>query len=374
MSQQLNVLLRDKINETSFILAKYQNYNSKDQWNCITSCMDWIDVGATNINQALDELNRSQGLETCMKFYQYICCIDIVWGGICQLHRVFINRDTIPFENDSSAFQMKCFNEDDNRYFEEIRSCFGAHPVELKTKQPSKKKKGERKFASWSGHFGSPDTMSVLIYSNIPNSKLEEVVVTIDELKNFYEKRYQYIKVIIDAIDSSSFNHEKEMKNSAIPKSNDPIEQIAILKNASQQRFGGGILIEELEQIERFLTTDFSCEKNKGAVEAFRQKITLGITEIYDCLQKMNIDCNLEIEKLLLPPYMPCGNNFGYEFANLHSKAILKLWKTYDVNLIKKPLEKYICFEYRTEEELYWLTVIALNLAQEDLKKKYTDS
>jgi len=81
----------------------------------------------------------------------------------------------------------------------------------------------------------------------------------------------------------------------------------------------------------------------------------------------MNVDCNLEIEKLLLPQYMPHDNHFGYEFANLYSKAILKTWKAYDANSIKKPLEKYICFEYRTEEELFWLTVIALNLAQKNL-------
>ena len=365
MIPKWNLLLRDKINETSFILAKYQNHDSKDQWNCITSCMDWIDVGATNINQALDELNRSQGLETCMKFYQYICCIDMVWEGICQLHRIFINPKTIPFKGDSSIFQKKYFQEDDNGYFKEIRACFGAHSVNLDSE---KGQKSPKKFASWSGHFGSPDTMSVLIYSNIPNSKLEEVVVTIDELKNFYEKRYQYIKVIIDAIDSSSLNHEEEMKNSAIPKSNDLIEQITILKNASQQRFGGGILVEELEQIERFLTTNFSCEKNKDAIEAFRKNVILGITEIYDCFQNMSVDCNLEIEKLLLPQYLPRGNNFGCEFANLHSKAILKLWKTYDIKSIKQPLEKYIYFEYKTEDELYWLTVVALNMAQEDLK------
>ena len=370
MSQQWNVLLREKVNETNFILAKYQNYNSKDQWNCICSSMDWIDVGMTNIGKALDELKSSDGLETCMKFYQYICCIDIAWGGICQLHRVFINRDTIPFENDSSTFQMKYFDEDDNRYFEEIRSCFGAHPVELKTKKKNKKQEVIRKFASWSTHDGTPTEMSVLLYSNIPNSGFEKVTVTVDELKNFYETRRQYIQQIIDAIDNIALDYKEEMKNSVIPKSNDLIEQITILKNASQQRFGGGILIEELEQMERFLTTNFCCEKNTDAIEAFRQKVILGIGEIYDCFQNMNVDCNLEIEKLLLPQYMPHDNHFGYEFANLYSKAILKTWKAYDANSIKKPLEKYICFEYRTEEELFWLTVIALNLAQDDLREK----
>lgn len=363
MLQQWNTLLREKVNSTNFILAKYQNHNSKDQWSCICSSMDWLDVGMTNIDKALEELNTSKGLETCIKFYQYICCIDIVWECIYQLHRVFINPKTTPFKNQSNIFQRKIFDKDDNDYFKEIRSCFGAHAVNLNPRQEF-----DRKFASWSTHDGTPYEMSVLIYSNIPNSGFEKVTVTVNELKNFYETRCQYIQQIIDAINNISLGYKEEMKNSVIPKSNNLIEQITILKNASQQRFGGGFLVEELDQIERFLTTIFSCEKNEGALEAFRQKIILGISEIYDCFQNMNVDCKLEIEKLLLPQHMPHANNFGYEFANLYSKAILKLWKTYDANLIKMPLEKYIYFEYRTDEELYWLTVIALNLAQDDLK------
>ena len=363
MLQPWNVLLREKVNETNFIFAKYQNHNSKDQWNCICSSMDWLDVGMANIDKALEELNNAKGLETCMKFYQYICCIDMVWESVYQLHRVFFNPKTIPFKNQSNIFQRKIFDKDDNDYFKEIRACFGAHAVNLNSKQEF-----GMKFASWSTHDGTPHEMSVLIYSNIPDYGFEKVTVTVNELKTFYETRCQYIKQIIDAIDNISLAYKEEMKNSAIPKSNDLIEQITILKNASQQRFGGGILVEELEQIECFLKTHFSCDKNKRALEVFRQKIILGITEIYDCLQSMNVDCNLEIEKLLLPKHMPHENNFAYEFANLYSKAILKLWKTYDTNSIKSPLEKYVCFEYKTEEELYWLTVIGLNMAQDDLK------
>ena len=372
MSQHWNVLLREKVNETNYIFAKYQNYNSKDQWNCICSSMDWLDVGMTNINKAREELNNSKNLETCMKFYQYICCIDMVWESICQLHRLFINRDTIPFENDSSIFQMKYFEEDDNIYFKEIRSCFGAHPVKLKTKQTSKKQDVTRKFASWSIHYGNPKEMSVLIYSNIPNTEFEEVVVTVNELENFYEKRCKYIQVIVEAIDSIANSYKEDMKNKTIAKSNDLKEQIAILKNESQQRFGGGILIEELEQVEHFLATQFSCAKNKSIIESFTQKIILALTEVYDCFQSMNIDHKLAIENLLLPEYRPSANNFGYEFANLYSKVFHGIWKIYDINPIKTPLEKYICFEYKNERELYWLTVIALNMAQEDLKKENT--
>ena len=57
------------------------------------------------------------------------------------------------------------------------------------------------------------------------------MIVTIEELKSFYEKRCRYIQQIIDAIDNIVSNYKKEMQNTVIPKSNDLIEQIIILKN-----------------------------------------------------------------------------------------------------------------------------------------------
>ncbi len=367
MALNWNELLREKVNETSFVLAKYQNNASKDQWGCICSAMDWLDVGMANIETTLDELKNSKGLETCMKFYQYICCIDIVWESICQLHRVFVNPNpkTIPFKNESNIFSREIFNKDDNDYFKEIRACFGAHSVNLNSGQ-----KLGIKFASWSTNFGNPQTMSILLYSNIPGDKYIQLNVTIDQLQRFYESRCQYIQVILNAIDSNVLDYVNDMKNSIITKSNNCKDQIEILKSEARKRYGGHVLIEELEQIEHFLSTQFCCKKNEVAIEQFRKRVVSGIDEIYTCLQNMSIDYNLDIEVALSPKYKPRKDNFGDNFSSLYLKTIPKIWKVYDAKSIKRPLEKYICFEYKTEDELYWLTIIALNLAQEDLKRE----
>lgn len=360
-----NELLRDKVNETPFIRAKYENNDSKDQWSCIVSAMDWLDVGMTNIDSALKELNSSKKLETCLKFYQYICCIDMIWGSICQLHRVFVNKDTKPLNNDSTVFQKKFFDVDDNDYFEEIRACFGAHPAELKTKKTTGTAQ-IRKFASWSTAFGTPQTLSVHVYSNIPDATPEKISVTVDELQGFLELRYQYIQTLLDVIDREIESHVQSMKKLVIHKSDSIEEQIEILKCESNKRFGNGFLIDTLEQIEHFLATEFHCTKNQDAIDSFTQRIRSGIVEVYECLQNMTED-SLEIESILMPEYIPRGNSFGYDFSKLQSSVFDKMCRVYITDTITEPLADYICFEYETEAELYWLTVISLNLAQDDL-------
>ena len=46
--------------------------------------------------------------------------------------------------------------------------------------------------------------------------EFEEVVVTVNELENFYEKRCKYIQVIVEAIDSIASSYKEDMKNKTI--------------------------------------------------------------------------------------------------------------------------------------------------------------
>ena len=161
-----------------------------------------------------------------------------------------------------------------------------------------------------------------------------------------------------------------EMKKRIIAKSSDYKKQIEILKTESQKRFGGTVFIEELDQIDHFLATKFCSAKNADEIKAFRENMILGINEIYNSLQSMSIDYELKIEELLSPKYMPIGNDFGHEFANLHSAIFVKNPKPYFAKELTEPLKKYIEFEYETADELYWLIIIALNAAQSDLQKE----
>ncbi len=363
MERKWNELLREKVNSTGYIRAKYENHNGKDEFSVICSVMDWLDVGLTNMDRALEELQHSDRLVRCMKFYQYIWCIDVIWECVCQLQRVFIN-EKLPLRGDSSVFNRKYYDKDDNAYFKEIRACFGAHSVKL-----DEDENGYRKFASWSGSIDNQE-FSVSIYSNNPNAEYRQVCVTISELQLFIEKRCQYIQKFLDIIDNEAIEYENEMKNCTILKSSNTKKQIDILKEEAYKRIGGGIIIELLEQIESFLATEFHSYKNQCSIEEFKSKILYGLDEIYDSLQNMQFDDPLDIEAILMPTYKPNQNMFDYEFAQLFRKVINHSHGVYKVETITVPLADYICFEYKSANELYWLTVIALNRAQQDLKNE----
>ena len=85
-------------------------------------------------------------------------------------------------------------------------------------------------------------------------------------------------------------------------------------------------------------------------------------------------DNELIIDKILNPEYRPKQNMWGYDFAALYDSIFANSHKFYSVNLIVEPLNKYIIFKYQSKIELYWLIIIALDLAQDDLKADCSDT
>lgn len=86
---------REKVNE-DFVFEKYKNVNGKNHWNIICSCMDWIDVAVSFIQDYGSDTKNIDVLS--MDTYSYISSIDIIHEAVTQLHRVFIPNQSIPFK------------------------------------------------------------------------------------------------------------------------------------------------------------------------------------------------------------------------------------------------------------------------------------
>lgn len=71
--------------------------------------MDGIDVGINSIDTTKNEYLNAVGLNKSMRFYFYISCIDTVWEGIQQLHRIFFDTNSISFENENIIFKDNIF-------------------------------------------------------------------------------------------------------------------------------------------------------------------------------------------------------------------------------------------------------------------------
>lgn len=172
----------------SYLTQKYIDNSEKNQWNCICSCMDWIDVASDYINDI--EYSEDNFNKKCMQVYLYISAIDIIVEAINQLNRV-INKEKDPlFKGDITIFGGK-LGLDDNSYFKELRAAFGAHPVNLKSRED----KNIKYFASWplKSIFNDEYDFYCKLYVNDKQLEDSKIYLKIEQLNKFVVRRYKYL-------------------------------------------------------------------------------------------------------------------------------------------------------------------------------------
>jgi len=177
-------------------LIKYGNVNGKSHWNIICSAMDWITVVVPGIdlNRLGNQSKSNDPLDQAREMMSFILFIDVLFESIKQLHRVFIDKDTIPFNGVSDIFNNQA---DDNTYFKTIRACFAVHPVNLNDSFTSNKK--EKYYAGWSFPLYR-DSMSVMIYGSQVGATNTQLHVKSDDLFKFAKTRYEYLNEILKYI------------------------------------------------------------------------------------------------------------------------------------------------------------------------------
>ena len=331
---------RNQVNRYSLILHIYRNINGKNKWNAICSAMDWIQVGINGIDKS--KLVRDNSDEASIKFMTFVLCIDVMWEGVQQLHRVFYNDSEIPFRERNNIFQQ---DMDDNHYWKEIRAAFAAHPTNL-----AGTKKGEKRFASWSGGgFGSKGDFSVLIYSNDPNQIGSAYFdIKFDELIQFASSRYEYLSTIMDQIDNITTQWCEKWKNKQIILSDDVKRNIGILLQENKIRLNNDYYQERLKEIDRAFTVEPSCLKNKKLISDYRAALTHEIDKIKNALQSMDLGYE----------YEPIDDSADpdYNYPNQHIFEPEKGMLNWAISKLKVPLGCYIDFDsYASFAELQTL-------------------
>lgn len=114
------------------------NEDNKSSENAIHSSIIWTRQAVSQINKS-KTIKGSSSIDELMVLISYI---DILLESTEQVHRALYKGDKVNYNEDEFCFKdaPKEYREIDNRaYFKEIRSVFGAHPVNLKS--PSKLKR-----------------------------------------------------------------------------------------------------------------------------------------------------------------------------------------------------------------------------------------
>lgn len=172
----------------------YSNINGKNLWNCICSAMDWITVGVEDINFDISFSYIGHSSADSIAVMTLLMRIALIKEGIEQLHRVFFcpdNHKKIYLKDDCTVWNENPYHWTDNEYFENLRACFGAHPINLKGIHEN----FAHSFASWSYFDGSK--CSILIY---PSGVGEEIImlhISLSKLEQYADLRYQHLNDMI---------------------------------------------------------------------------------------------------------------------------------------------------------------------------------
>ena len=337
MEASLINAFRNKINDYDLILRIYRNYNGKNRWNVICSAMDWIQVGVAGVDTST--LERTNTDQASVKVITFLSCIDVMWEGIQQLHRVFYDTISIPFTDDKSIFKK---NIDDNRYWKEIRAAFAAHPTNLDGTA-----KGEKRFASWSGGgFGESGDFSVIIYSNDPNKDYEFFDISFAEVMRFATKRYDYLNTLMKRVDEITDQWCEKWRNTPITLPGEDLDDISTLLKENTNRLDNDYYEYRLEVIKSAFEAEVHGEKNTNAVSGYRKVLKIEIQMIYKILQTMDLDYEFE-------PAADDSGNLAYNYENQHIFEPGKGLLDWAVDRLKKPLGKYVDLDsWETIEEL----------------------
>lgn len=342
---------RDVVNENDFTFFKYSKNQNKNHWNCICSAMDWITVAVQHLNGC--PMNRVRELGS-IEMYSYIASCDIIVEAIQQLHRVIFSTPALIFEKDCDCFPDNEFNQTDLVYFKTIRSCFGAHPVNL-NEPGSEENRSMRRFASWSGASWTQGDFSVILYSNQLDGTDIYLSIHLKQILSFTQKYYNHLHDLGDELRQQYTAFCLEMKKRRFTLNGDALTQIKILQEESKLRLNNTYYRNTLDELLLIFSTPISAHQNAEIVADYRKALTVLIDEIYHNLQEMSLG-DLENDSLLYlsPDGLPDG--WGYWFEKLSESVSGSGYPSYFwLDSIKKIFADHFIFEYESNQELYVL-------------------
>lgn len=310
---------------------------------------------------SIDYLNRYSGNCTInsIAIYAYIAGVDILVEAVQQLHRVFFSTSEVLFGKDRDIFADNSFGETDLEYFKTIRACFGAHPANL-NEPMEKANKAAKRFASWSGKFGSGD-FSVILYSNQIDCPHITLSIKMEQVFSFGQKYYDYLDVLCKEIERQYTKFCQEMRERTIRADHDTLKQLRILKEESNARLG--YYGTEIDEMIVFFETPVMCPPNKELVDNYRMALTLLEDEIYEKLQRMELT-DLERDWMLNPMPAQLPNGWAYWYGKMREAEggngyPPKYW----LPRIKEIFGKYFSFSFESYEEL----LLLVNAARYDM-------
>lgn len=335
------------------------NEEKKNLWSKICSCMDWIDVSISGL-QDFPMFDKEFQLKRSLEFTQFILTIDMLTEAIKNLWTTFylggIKNSSLVTKNEIFKGTVWGESVSDDVYFKHVRAFFGMHSVngnEVSLYIDGKKVKA-RFFSSWS--FGRDEKeFEVFLYSN--NKEAEKIYggslkVEVQELVDYASERYYTLIELSNEIDKLYIKKRKEkIKNNKIilDENSTPLQKLRYLRNSARN---DNLLkeyhSEEIEWYIKMLEVEDNVfdKEGKEIIKKYREYIEKNVINCYhNALSNMNLDYQEDIAMIRVN-----SNEFGYEYTKV-------------LNFCEYSSDD---FEYNIFEELKMLKENCLNILIEE--------
>ena len=348
---------RNYVNSNEWTLFAYKNVDNRNQWNCICSAMDWIEVSAIYLSKhPLSGVTSDMSIEV----FSYIACVDIIVEAIEQLHRVIYKTNERVFDQDNDCFPENLFQQNDREYFKNIRACFGAHPVNLHDPEEPDNKYAKR-FASWSGGGIGKGDFSVVLYSNKVGGNNIILGIEFAQLAAFADKYYSHLTQIKNELNSQYEEFCSRKRNEKFSCIGDPLARLRILKEESSVRLDNDYYRISIDELIRTLETPITCEANKALVDRYYNHLETVIDEIHENLQTMNFKDLKDDTVDFSAKQIPLPNGWVYWVEKLNDARLgLGYHEIVWGRRIRELFEGWFVFQYESNQELYVLVQAAL--------------
>ncbi len=300
------------VNENGYALFRYRNEEGRNRWNCICSAMDWIIVSVEYINRI--NLVDTSSMDS-IDVFAYLSTIDIIVEAVEQLNRVIHHTPKELFANSVDIFAGNRFGQNDVEYFKTLRSCFGAHPVNLR--EPGQENNDKlRRFASWSTNAGFGGDFSVVLYSN--QSDKDHIFLSIDlqQVLRFGKKYYEHLTVLGESLRSQYETFAIQKRTEKILSPEDPLEHLEVLLRAAEERLNNDVYRTDIQELQLLFSTEVTCPENRKTVDAYRNALLSLIAEMHEHLQNMDFTDLDNYDLLYLSP-KGLPNGWGYYYEKL---------------------------------------------------------
>lgn len=328
----------DSLNK--FINGEYQddillflNKNYKDdKWSIICAVMHWFNVVKSYLNSECI-LKENTPDYNWGNVYLYICAVDIITKGINDLNKILTKDNKHLFCGENDIFNDDTL--DDNKYFQNIRAIFGAHPTDLDSSN------GEYivatyptpynpTFDSFRGEIKDWDYYT-LLWSKEKSDTLNQKAFgfSFNNIDLYLEKYLNYLDDFYVKTLRLIKNYKKTITKKTINKIDEPLKQLDLLLIEDKKRLDGKYECI-IKDVKTLVSIKISDKENEKIYSSYRRKILSCINKLYKAIQYPNRKNEIKYIELLL-------ENEIEEFDNMTHYYYSKLLE-YENNLDIKDL------------------------------------